>query len=444
MTYRFKYYLIKRQSLLCLIISLLSSLITSAPVSESELCSVSLVPNKLIAKRFDESVLTIRCQASVQSLSAAFTNPVFDLSFGGAPRTGIFILRGNVDCDDRKTRCWSEYQIAATSLGHLIQHTGDIGYSCQVADQLKASDDKKSSLARCEAKGSLAFSNILKYGDPCGTNSMGQECDRNMECASPETESEIGKQCVCRTGFVAILENIKQTVCLQEVPLGMACNYSKQCTALDDNSNCQLLNGNNGTKVCKCSANYEEYSDPKMDYKKKCLSNDVMVDSGHKHDDHYRQTTTISTTTDHKNDDLIDTYNNSSYNNNNNTKADYKTSPNRESSGSIGIILFFLAILLAIIIVIIIIRARNKSDKMVINKKRQTVEQQTDDNDGEQSEPILANNDTIGARDEVDNDIDGNPKSDEIISYENNEQTINNKINSNINNNDNEKVQTNV
>ena len=140
-------------------------MITCAPVSRGELCSVSLVPNQLTAKRYEESMITILCEATLDakqtSQSSQFTNPVFDLSFGGAPRTGVFILRGNVSCDESRRRCWSEYRVAANSVGHLIQHTGQIAYLCQVADQLKNADNK--SLARCESRGSITFSNGKKF-----------------------------------------------------------------------------------------------------------------------------------------------------------------------------------------------------------------------------------------------------------------------------------------
>lgn len=138
-----------------------NSLITCAPISADELCSVNLVPNEMIAKRYQESVITIRCEAILDSgllaKSFGFTNPVFDMSFGGAPRTGLFILRGNTTCDESRVKCWSDYRIAANSIGHLIQHSGNIVYSCQVADQIRNATNKTQ--ARCQGTGSLKFSN---------------------------------------------------------------------------------------------------------------------------------------------------------------------------------------------------------------------------------------------------------------------------------------------
>ncbi len=149
---------------ICLALSLKLSLISCAPLSKEELCSVKLVPNKIISKRYDESTISINCEAQINSELFVstnvthFSNPVFDLSFGGAPRTGIFIIRGNATCDDKRTKCWSHFKLAANSIGNLIQHSGNIEFSCQVADQLRnAPIDKEP--ARCQNKGYIGFSN---------------------------------------------------------------------------------------------------------------------------------------------------------------------------------------------------------------------------------------------------------------------------------------------
>ncbi len=150
---------------ICLGLLLKLSLISCAPLSNGELCSVELVPNKIISKRYHESTITIKCEAQInpQELFGSinvthFSNPVFDLSFGGAPRTGIFIIRGNVTCDDKRTKCWSQFKLAANSIANLIQHSGNIEFSCQVADQLKNAPINKEQ-ARCENNGYIGFSN---------------------------------------------------------------------------------------------------------------------------------------------------------------------------------------------------------------------------------------------------------------------------------------------
>jgi hypothetical protein len=150
---------------ICLALLLKLSLILCAPLSKEESCTVKLVPNKIISKRYQESTITISCEAQINSEQlfvstnvTHFSNPVFDLSFGGAPRTGIFIIRGNVTCDGKRTKCWSEFKLAANSIGNLIQHSGNIEFSCQVADQLRNAPINKE-LARCENKGYIGFSN---------------------------------------------------------------------------------------------------------------------------------------------------------------------------------------------------------------------------------------------------------------------------------------------
>ncbi|CAG2106985.1 unnamed protein product [Medioppia subpectinata] len=407
-------------------------MITCAPLTKEELCSVSLVPNQLIAKRFEESPITVRCEATLDpkltAESSEFSNPVFDLSFGGAPRTGVFILRGNASCDGSRHRCWSEYTVSANSIGHLIQHSGHVTYLCQVADQLRNSIDRTQ--VRCQSSGSLTFTNVVKYGERCGTGSGGQECERHMECGSPETEneSENERQCVCKDGFVSIPETHRKTICLEEVSLGSTCNYTKQCSAIDTNAICG--DNSNGVKVCKCSEHFYEHSDYQSDYIKKCrIKSKPTV--RHSVEDESTSILTIGSVIDPKSDKQNEDLKEDSIE----LSGNFTTNPKKnESTGSIGIILFFVAILLAITIVVIIIRVRSRSDKMVINKKRKTTEQQTDDNDGEQREPILATDDSKIGVDEVDDET--NSRSDDR-----NDEQINNKINS-INNNDSQKVQT--
>lgn len=135
--------------------------IVSAPVSSEEVCSVTLVPKELTANKYEESLITVRCEATLDAAVAAetyeFMNPVFDLSFGGAPRTGLFIVRGNSICDGLRHKCWSEYKISANSVGHLIQNSGSVDYVCQVADQIR-NDQKNKTQARCQSTGTLTYS----------------------------------------------------------------------------------------------------------------------------------------------------------------------------------------------------------------------------------------------------------------------------------------------
>lgn len=142
-------------------------------------CTASLDPQHLIARKFanDSAYEVIRCSARVDNELITFNNPVFDISFGFSPSSGIFILRGKNVCSPNKELCWSDFRISGQALRELLLPVrseseednainGDeaastqnrmtnavIDFTCNVADA------SRNTTVRCLDSGSIRYAN---------------------------------------------------------------------------------------------------------------------------------------------------------------------------------------------------------------------------------------------------------------------------------------------
>lgn len=142
-------------------------------------CTASLDPQHLIARKFanDSAYEVIRCSARVGNELITFNNPVFDISFGFSPSSGIFILRGKNVCSPNKELCWSDFRISGQALRELLLPVrseseednainGDeaastqnrmtnavIDFTCNVADA------SRNTTVRCLDSGSIRYAN---------------------------------------------------------------------------------------------------------------------------------------------------------------------------------------------------------------------------------------------------------------------------------------------
>lgn len=155
-------YLIYLIAIIIIIISSLLCEMNAAPAFSNGdgLCEVKLFPKDLISSKYKSKPIMVRCEAEINQkltqIKANFYNPVFDLSFGGSPRTGVFFIRGNVSCDSQKTKCWSEFLMSTNNLNELIINDGRVLFLCQVADNIK-NFGKEDMVIRCDSNGTLMY-----------------------------------------------------------------------------------------------------------------------------------------------------------------------------------------------------------------------------------------------------------------------------------------------
>lgn len=160
----------------------------TTPALKEIQCSASLKPGHIYVKQFEDPNLTvIRCEAVLRDpfrQRDTFSSPVFDVSFGLTPSTGIFIKRGRATCEDRKSHCWSDFTITPRALVELINAekttttTADslddnksvvshaervIEYTCNIAD----TSSNTSSAVRCSQSGTIHFAKgkISSWGE---------------------------------------------------------------------------------------------------------------------------------------------------------------------------------------------------------------------------------------------------------------------------------------
>lgn len=265
---------------LILFLVILASILTNNSVSslkEQVKCSASVHPQYPIVRQFatndnnntnnqSSSLHQIRCNAKISKDS--FTNPVFDLSLGLTPTTGIFILRGVKQCSPDSSICWSDFHIPALSLRDLfstsnsgidhnngdineedisgVSHASSIDFTCNVADSSRNS----SLVVRCSDSGKIHFAEVRKYDERCSTAINGNdECGLNMYCSSG--------RCLCKQGFIPYPITRSETICVEKADLGAKCNFTRQCMQTNSDSLCEfdaLL----GFKICKCVSGFEE------------------------------------------------------------------------------------------------------------------------------------------------------------------------------------------
>jgi len=137
-------------------------------------CFATLSPQNVTSRQFDNSAShqVIRCSANISK--ERFTHPVFDISFGLTPLTGIFIVRGKKQCLPDHKVCWSDFKIPSQALRELLLQSDDeenaitaggdssgrvthatsvIGYTCNIAD----SSRNNSMAVRCAKSGTIRF-----------------------------------------------------------------------------------------------------------------------------------------------------------------------------------------------------------------------------------------------------------------------------------------------
>ncbi|KAJ6216587.1 hypothetical protein RDWZM_007744 [Blomia tropicalis] len=233
---------------------ILASILTNNSVSslkEQVKCSASVHPQYPIVRQFatndnnntnnqSSSLHQIRCNAKISKDS--FTNPVFDLSLGLTPTTGIFILRGVKQCSPDSSICWSDFHIPALSLRDLfstsnsgidhnngdineedisgVSHASSIDFTCNVADSSRNS----SLVVRCSDSGKIHFAEVRKYDERCSTAINGNdECGLNMYCSSG--------RCLCKQGFIPYPITRSETICVEKE------QTTKATSTLNFNSN---------------------------------------------------------------------------------------------------------------------------------------------------------------------------------------------------------------
>ena len=95
----------------------------NVPNFEPIKCSASLNPQTVTTRQFSDTISAnhqvIRCNATINI--ETFTNPVFDLTFGLTPLTGIFYLRGSKKCSHDNKFCWSDFKIPSQTLMQLFR-----------------------------------------------------------------------------------------------------------------------------------------------------------------------------------------------------------------------------------------------------------------------------------------------------------------------------------
>lgn len=131
-------------------------------------CLATVTPANLLVKQHDnESMQMIRCSAIIKDavkFKDTFSRPLFDVSFGLTPSTGIFLVRGEAKCDSDYNHCWSDITINANALQHLILppnlnreqnlQSSKIDLTCNVAD----SSNRTNAEIRCSDSSIIHFS----------------------------------------------------------------------------------------------------------------------------------------------------------------------------------------------------------------------------------------------------------------------------------------------
>src|SRR6218665_4070740 len=82
-------------------------------------CRASFEPEVVIVRQFiNQTHQTVRCAAEITSDN--FSKPIFELSFGLSPSTGVFLLRGDTKCATDGQRCWSDFKVFGFALRQLL------------------------------------------------------------------------------------------------------------------------------------------------------------------------------------------------------------------------------------------------------------------------------------------------------------------------------------
>lgn len=189
-----------------------SSVPTSTP-SNSVPCQCRITPKTVVhhvdkyggPPMHDHYYTTITCQATMAPVNGnddnddSFTNPVFDMSFGASPASGLYLIRGESNCTYDGRQCSSQVRLPLATLRDMLaavvvsrgvshQHEHEqpspvpsmnIPFTCDVADT-----SRNRAKVRCQDTARIE----LEQGKPSSSTSFEVSCSLALLIAIKHTK----------------------------------------------------------------------------------------------------------------------------------------------------------------------------------------------------------------------------------------------------------------